>query len=80
MNVDNGTQWTARVERIRDEARAATSPRRAARHWVDAGRLLEVAGGDPVGAESAYRAALSADASDLVSARHLRRLLKHIGR
>ena len=80
MNLEHGPQWSARIERLRDEARSANSPKRAARHWVDAGRLLEVAAGDVVGAEQAYRAALAADSMDVASTRHLRRLLERTGR
>lgn len=64
---------------FRTEARHAPTPRRAARHLVELGRLLEEELGDPDGARSAYEEAHAADPTDLASLRALRRLVESAG-
>jgi tetratricopeptide (TPR) repeat protein len=64
---------------FRAEARHAPTPRRAARHLVELGRLLEEEIGDLDGARAAYEEAHETDPTDLSSLRSLRRLVEAEG-
>ncbi len=64
---------------FRAEARQAPTPRRAARHLVELGRLLEEELGDLTAARAAYEEAHGADPGDLSSLRCLRRLVESSG-